>query len=170
VWNRDGSEPPREAILSMTNLDAITGQPFPVADGYYLRCRRCDWRKKLRGSVLTPFRYPPEPAYTCQDGFGNCPSCGAKKRIYTKHLIARSILLAGVRLKAFENGLRKPFIKLIVTPSFSFKIQRWSYLYRLIDRRHDVYHELVTDPKSNSIIHECKEPLSAHKGHGSARK
>jgi hypothetical protein len=99
-----------------------------------------------------------------------CTSCGAQKRIYTKHLIARSILLAGVRLKAFENGLRKPFIKLIVTPSFSFKIQRWSYLYRLIDRRHDVYHELVTDPKSNSIIHECKEPLSAHKGHGSARK
>jgi hypothetical protein len=65
-------------MLSMTNLDAITGQPFPVADGYYLRCRQCDWHKKLRGSVLTPFRYPPEPTYTYHDGFGNCPSCGAK--------------------------------------------------------------------------------------------
>lgn len=62
----------------MTNLDAITGQRFPVADGYYIRCRQCDWHKKLRGSIYTPFRYPPTPTYTYNSGFGSCPSCGRK--------------------------------------------------------------------------------------------
>ncbi len=99
-----------------------------------------------------------------------CPTCRAKERIYTKHLRARYTLLAGVRLKAFENGLRKPFIKLTAIPSFSFRLQRWAYLYRLIDRRRNVYHEVVTDQKGGTIIHECREPLSTHKGHGSARK
>ncbi len=99
-----------------------------------------------------------------------CPACGAKKRTYTKHLLARTVFQAGVSLKAFENGVRKPFIRLTTIPSFSFKLQCWVHLYRLLDRRHDVYHEVVTDQKDGTVIHECHEPLSAHKGHGSARK
>ena len=37
------------------------------------------------------------------------------------------------------------------------------------DRRQDRYKEVVRDPDTSEIIHECEEPLSEHQGHGSAR-
>ena len=45
----------------------------------------------------------------------------------------------------------------------------WNYLYRLIDRMNNWYHEKITEPKTNKTIHERQEPLSNHRGHGSAK-
>ncbi|MBZ5499537.1 MAG: hypothetical protein LAP85_24320 [Acidobacteriia bacterium] len=39
-----------------------------------------------------------------------------------------------------------------------------------IDRRKDLYQEIVTDPETGAIIHKCEEPLREHEGHGDARK
>jgi len=44
------------------------------------------------------------------------------------------------------------------------------HLERLIDRENDWYAETVTDPETGEIVHECKEPLSEHQGHGAAKK
>jgi len=52
---------------------------------------------------------------------------------------------------------------------FHRKSSVWNYLYRLIDRMNDWYHKKITDPKTGKTIHECQEPLSNHKGHGSAK-
>ena len=41
---------------------------------------------------------------------------------------------------------------------------------RVIDREINIYHEKVIDPKSGAVVHECDEPLTAHYGHGSAKK
>jgi hypothetical protein len=41
---------------------------------------------------------------------------------------------------------------------------------RIIDRDNDSYHEIVMDPISGKVVHECKEPLSQHRGHGSAKR
>ena len=41
---------------------------------------------------------------------------------------------------------------------------------RLIDRAKDHYKEVVTDPDTGSVVHQCDEPLSQHRGHGSAKK
>lgn len=41
---------------------------------------------------------------------------------------------------------------------------------RFIDHEADIYSETVTDIESGETIHECEEPLSCHKGHGSAKK
>jgi hypothetical protein len=38
------------------------------------------------------------------------------------------------------------------------------------NRRDDRYTEVVKDPDTGEIIHECDEPLRAHRGHGSAKK
>jgi hypothetical protein len=46
----------------------------------------------------------------------------------------------------------------------------WNRLERIIDRVKDWYSEKVVDPDSGRIIHQCEEPLSEHKGHGSAKK
>ena len=40
----------------------------------------------------------------------------------------------------------------------------------MIDREADTYDETVTDPESGEIVHECHEPLSEHRGHGSAKR
>ncbi|MBN9547240.1 MAG: hypothetical protein J0I19_17375 [Alphaproteobacteria bacterium] len=41
---------------------------------------------------------------------------------------------------------------------------------RLIDKHNNRYVEKVTARNSGEIIHECDEPLSDHKGHGSDKK
>ena len=46
----------------------------------------------------------------------------------------------------------------------------WKRLDRTMDREHDWYDELVTDPISGQTIHECHERLVDHWGHGSAKK
>lgn len=98
-----------------------------------------------------------------------CPACGSNQRIFTKHLHACFIIQGGMRLKAFSKALRRAFVEQIIVPSFSFSRKSWAVRYRLIDRRSDLYHEIVTDQENGSIIHECREPLSAHRDHGSAR-
>ncbi len=39
----------------------------------------------------------------------------------------------------------------------------------ILDRRKNNYHKVVTDPDTGEVLYECKEPLSEHRGHGSAR-
>ncbi len=46
---------------------------------------------------------------------------------------------------------------------------KWMDKVRLIDRRNDDYHEVITDPETGEKVHECHEPLSKHHGHGSAK-
>ncbi len=41
---------------------------------------------------------------------------------------------------------------------------------RTIDRERDWYSETVTDPETGEIVHRCEEPLSKHRGRGSAAK
>jgi hypothetical protein len=41
---------------------------------------------------------------------------------------------------------------------------------RNIDRPRDEYLEVVTDPDTGEVVHYCREPLSQHRGHGSAKR
>ncbi len=50
------------------------------------------------------------------------------------------------------------------------KTGKWNYLYRLIDRKNDCYHERITDPRTGKTIRECLEPLSKHIHRGSAKR
>ena len=40
---------------------------------------------------------------------------------------------------------------------------------RTIDKDSDSYHEKVTDPATGTVLNECKERLSDHINHGSAK-
>lgn len=46
---------------------------------------------------------------------------------------------------------------------------KWACVYRNIDREHNTYDEKVVDEETGQVLHECHEPLSDHRGHGSAR-
>ena len=44
---------------------------------------------------------------------------------------------------------------------------KWMKKERVIDKDNDHYREIVTDPETGEVIHECEEKLSDHFGHGS---
>jgi hypothetical protein len=46
---------------------------------------------------------------------------------------------------------------------------RWATKWRLVDKDNDRYQERVIEQGSGKVLHEIDEPLSAHRGHGSAR-
>jgi len=50
------------------------------------------------------------------------------------------------------------------------KSGKWMKKERLIDRANDRYKEVVTDPETGSVVHQSEEPLSQHRGYGSAKK
>jgi hypothetical protein len=76
----------------------------------------------------------------------------------------------GMRVTGKELGRKKPFVEVRAEPSKSIKLGRNVHHERLIDRRNNRYAEKVTDPKTTDVLHECDEPLSQHRGQGSAKK
>lgn len=46
---------------------------------------------------------------------------------------------------------------------------KWYKKERIIDKDNDYYKEVVTDPETGEVIHECEEPLSVHRDHGYAK-
>jgi hypothetical protein len=100
-----------------------------------------------------------------------CPSCGS-----TTRTIGLDIALvappAHIRLsaKAKAKGAKKAKWELKKGPTPSVRLQKLVDHTRLIDRENDQYSELVLDRESGEIIHSRHEPLSNHKGHGSAKR
>ena len=67
------------------------------------------------------------------------------------------------------QGRRKFLVQVKSGDSYSQDLGRYVHLERLIDRPGDRYEEKVVDPETNEVIREISEPLSKHKGHGSAK-
>jgi len=67
-----------------------------------------------------------------------------------------------------EEG-RKPYIEQVHGDDLHRKSGMWMNLERIIDRDNNMYHEVVTNPVTGEVIYECKESLSKHVGHGTAR-
>jgi DNA-directed RNA polymerase subunit RPC12/RpoP len=97
-----------------------------------------------------------------------CPRCGSKSRNFVEQLRVSAKALAGMRAK-HRRGSGKPIWESRNEPSFSKKSSRLVRHERTIDRENDLYREVVTDLETGKIIHQCKESLSEHVGHGSAK-
>ncbi len=63
----------------------------------------------------------------------------------------------------------KSVIEEVTGDDFHRETAKWMNLSRVYDREHDLYKEIVTDPITGEVVHECIEPLSEHTGHGSAK-
>ncbi len=72
-------------------------------------------------------------------------------------------------MKAKHQGDKKPFIEEVSGADLFRKIYKWMHLSRVIDREHDWYSEVITDPVTGNVVHQCEEPLSKHMGHGNAK-
>jgi hypothetical protein len=75
-----------------------------------------------------------------------------------------------VKARSKQRGIRRSAGETIHGAEWSVGFQRWVIKTRLFDKIRDWYEERVIDPATGAILHECVEPLSAHQGHGSAKK
>jgi len=100
-----------------------------------------------------------------------CPSCGGAG-------VAFGITLTGTvgfrdmlafKAKGDRGGKRVVFLQGKAGDELHRDTQRWTVVSRGIDRENDRYDEVITDAETGQVLHECHEPLSEHRGHGSAR-
>jgi len=102
------------------------------------------------------------------DGKMRCPWCGNYRDFV---LAVQEEIKAHEKavLRAYRSGLKRPCRELVQGDELFKARGQWVKKYRLIDREQNVYHERVVDPATGEVIHECKERLTDHRGHGSAR-
>ena len=74
-----------------------------------------------------------------------------------------------LRLKVRRAGKKKPSIEQVQGDDFHRDSGKWTHLSRIIDKENKIYHEVFTDKETGEVLHECKEPLSKHQGHGDAK-
>ena len=99
-----------------------------------------------------------------------CPECGSLTRHITWIAPVTIGVSAGLKVKARGRGFSRPFLEILAIPSFSRLLGKFVRHERTIDRENNSYREVVTDEATNTVIHQCIEPLSEHIGHGSAKK
>jgi len=98
-----------------------------------------------------------------------CPNCGSVTRLFHVSIHDTVTMKSKLGMKARHPDGGKPFIEQISGDDLQRKTGKWMKLSRVIDRENDHYHEVVSDPSTGEIVHECKERLSDHKGHGAAK-
>lgn len=115
-----------------------------------------------------------EPVGTPVDERAPCPNCGSTGRHFKKEITASSTMRGGTRGKARSGEAgepgSKPWLSFMSEPSWSYKYEKWMNRDKAENRREDRYTEVVKDPDTGEIIHEADEPLSEHRGHGSAKR
>jgi len=102
------------------------------------------------------------------DGHPKYFSCG-----HTQYSIWLEAELGGFHAnlgyKAKSQGKGKPYQEGRTGDDLYRKTGKWMILERIIDRARNWYKELVTDPETGKVVHHCEEPVSQHRGHGSAK-
>ena len=99
-----------------------------------------------------------------------CLSCGGKSLTVLKSLDDSVTTQSGIRAIGYAASKTKWFLKLMSEPSFTHFLGKWSHRLKIENKRLDEYVELVNNPETGEVLHECREPLSQHRGHGSTKK
>lgn len=98
-----------------------------------------------------------------------CPNCGSKKRNIVVTLEDKIELHEQIKGKVKEKGVKKPVKEFKVGDDLHRKSGKWHHIEMHINRKGNYYKEIVKDKTTGKIIHKCEEPLSKHRGHGSAK-
>ncbi|MBN9492557.1 PepSY domain-containing protein [bacterium] len=57
-----------------------------------------------------------------------------------------------------------------VGDDWSHRLRRFVQRIRILDRDNNRYVEKVVDPETGEVLRDVEEPLSDHRGHGSAKQ
>jgi hypothetical protein len=98
-----------------------------------------------------------------------CPVCGKNGRTFNAFIEETIILRDGLGMKAKRPGESRPYMEDKAMPSVSHRLGKHVLREQVIDRDNNRYFEKVTDYDSGEVIHHNVEPLSKHRGHGSAK-
>jgi hypothetical protein len=103
------------------------------------------------------------------DSRAPCPTCGGLR--WSIHVSITETVTArgGIGVKAKRQGQSRPYIEDRGIPSYSASRGKTVLREQVIDRDNDRYFERVIDYDTGEVIHKCEEPLSEHRGHGSAK-
>ncbi len=96
----------------------------------------------------------------------NCSKC------HTEHSMVSEVsplILEQIKVKVKKTGIKKPIEEITKGADFCKKKDKYIDRTMVIDREHDQYYEKIVDHSINEVLHECRELLSQHIGHGSAK-
>ena len=99
-----------------------------------------------------------------------CTACGKIRRTFNMFIEEKIILRDGLGMKAKRPGESRPYVEDKAMPSFSHRLGKHVLREQVIDRDNNRYFEKVSDYESGEIIHHSEEPLSEHRGHGTAKE
>ncbi len=98
-----------------------------------------------------------------------CPNCSSKKKHITLTLEEKIELHDQTKGKAKKQGIKRPAQEFKVGDDLHRNSGKWRYREMYIDREKNQYKEIVKNKTTGEIIHKREEPLSKHKGYGSAK-
>jgi hypothetical protein len=98
-----------------------------------------------------------------------CPSCGSTSRMFAQTIGGAVTIHSQLRGKARHPRPGKPFAKFVKGDDLHRKTGNWMRLERFVDRAKNWYREVVTEPRTQEVIHRCEEPLTHHRNHGSGK-
>lgn len=99
-----------------------------------------------------------------------CPRCGATSYTSGWGVNGRVGVRASLTIESRPPGKKKFLVQNVSAEEESRSSGRTVKRHRTIDRMNDEYHEHVVDVETGETVHESRERLSDHRGHGSARK
>lgn len=97
-----------------------------------------------------------------------CPDCGSTARLFEETLTESVRLYASLRLQQKRRGVKGYLVDLFAGWQRRASVGDMVAKDRIIDREQDRYRERIAT-EDGVIIHEVDEPLSSHRGHGSAK-
>ena len=101
-----------------------------------------------------------------------CVACGGTTQ-QVRILIEETMTLhdeVRIAVRDGEPGLVAPHLRVRTGDSWSARLRRWLHRTMRIDRKNNTYEETVVDPQTGEVVHHDAGPLSAHRGHGDARR
>ena len=99
-----------------------------------------------------------------------CPKCGAKSRIFNVEVCEKLTFRTKLGLKHKRPGFKKPIYEEIGGDDLHHKTGVWSKFLRVIDRQNNRYRENIINSETGDVIRSVDEPLTEHRGRGSAGK
>lgn len=102
-----------------------------------------------------------------------CTECGSRRRLvrltHAEEMQVREC--TEIRVKDSRYSSKKnPRVMLKQGASYWRDERKWMHREMHVDRALGRYREVVSDPETGEIVHECEEPLSKHRGHGDDKR
>jgi hypothetical protein len=111
-----------------------------------------------------------EPTGTPMELRKPCTNCGSLNRMAKLEIVSETTPHGDLGLKARTPGEKKPFLEQKTGASYWRKMGKWMRRVQIIDRRGNRYVKRVEDPDTGEVVRNVDEPLTDHRGYGSAKR